>query len=325
MRVIGLLLCCLLPLSAQSGPRTESTITTEVDVMYKKGLDFLISTQASDGKWQDHMTNNPAVGGFALLALLAKGDNLHTPRVANFIQKLLNNILSYQDQQTGYFGNNMYNHGFVTLVLAEAYGTLSDPRLGLSLQKAVDLILDAQKNNPNKAWRYTPKSTDADSTVTGCQIVSLIAARNAGIAVPDQVIEQGLAYIESCRCDDASYGYTDNTHGRPTLTAIAVLCHAIAQREETPEIRESVKYLTKRLNYRDQHYPFYYEYYMSQALFHANPKGWEEWNKRNIKYLKLIQAPNGSWDGNHGEVYCTSAALLSLALNYRLLPIYEKF
>lgn len=36
------------------------------------------------------------------------------------------------------------------------------------------------------------------------------------------------------------------------------------------------------------------------------------------------QAPNGSWFSDHSAAYSTSAALLSLALNYRFLPIYEQ-
>ena len=64
---------------------------------------------------------------------------------------------------------------------------------------------------------------------------------------------------------------------------------------------------------------------MSQALFQASPEIWENWNQKNIRYLKVTQGSNGSWSGNHGEAYCTSAALLSLALNYRYMPIYERF
>jgi hypothetical protein len=32
----------------------------------------------------------------------------------------------------------------------------------------------------------------------------------------------------------------------------------------------------------------------------------------------------GGWNGNYGTTFSTSSALLSLALNYRYLPIYER-
>jgi hypothetical protein len=63
---------------------------------------------------------------------------------------------------------------------------------------------------------------------------------------------------------------------------------------------------------------------MSQALFHADEPTWKEWNARNIRYLSTIQTSAGNWPGNQGNAFSTAGALLSLALNYRFLPIYEK-
>jgi hypothetical protein len=85
-----------------------------------------------------------------------------------------------------------------------------------------------------------------------------------------------------------------------------------------------LEYLKKHLDYRDRYYPYYYEYYMSQALFHADESVWRDWNDRNIRYLSTIQSRDGSWPGNQGTSFNTAGALLSLALNYRFLPIYEK-
>jgi hypothetical protein len=40
--------------------------------------------------------------------------------------------------------------------------------------------------------------------------------------------------------------------------------------------------------------------------------------------LKQSQNPDGSWDGQFGSTFSTATSLLSLALNYRFLPIYER-
>ncbi|MBT6849795.1 MAG: squalene--hopene cyclase, partial [Opitutae bacterium] len=48
------------------------------------------------------------------------------------------------------------------------------------------------------------------------------------------------------------------------------------------------------------------------------------WNSKNVKRLLATQSEDGSWNGNYGKAFSTSAALLSLALNYRYLPIYER-
>jgi hypothetical protein len=219
----------------------------------------------------------------------------------------------------------MYNHGFSTLALAEAYGAVDNPKIAPALKKCVELILSAQKRNGQKsAWRYTPESTDADTTVSGCQLVALFAARNAGIPVPDEAFAKGLKYMAGCRGNDGAYGYTSAGGGKPTLTAIGVLCSCLAKEKEGKGYQSSVEYLKNQLSYRDRHYPYYFEYYMSQALFHADMDTWNEWNSRNIRYLSTIQSRDGSWPGNKGQSFNTAGSLLSLALNYRFLPIYEK-
>ena len=172
----------------------------------------------------------------------------------------------------------MYNHGFATLALAEAYGMVRDDRIGPALHKAVALTLTAQKKNKTGGWRYAPDSTDADSTVTGCQLVSLYAARNAGIPVPDEAFERGLKYMASCRDSKGGYGYTGPSGPRVTLTAIGSLTLSLARQKSDPSFKTSLAFLKKNLNYRDSSYPFYFEYYMSQALFHADLDTWKEWN-----------------------------------------------
>jgi hypothetical protein len=270
------------------------------------------------------MGSEPGVVGLCVVAFLAHGEDPNHGTYAKHISRGLDYILSQQNSSNGYIGNSMYNHGFATLALAEAYGTVDNPKLAPALEKAIALILSAQKRNRSEAWRYTPDSTDADTTVSGCQLVALFAARNAGLPVPDDALKKGLSYMARCRGGDGGYGYTSAGGAKPTLTAIGVLCLALAKEKEGKGFQSSVEYLRKQLSYRDRHYPYYFEYYMSQALFHADPDTWNEWNSRNIRYLSTIQARDGSWPGNKGQSFNTAGALLSLALNYRFLPIYEK-
>ena len=60
------------------------------------------------------------------------------------------------------------------------------------------------------------------------------------------------------------------------------------------------------------------------AMYSKIPMPRADWNDKNMRYLGASQAPNGSWLSDHSAAYSTSAALLSLALNYRFLPIYEQ-
>lgn len=311
--------------SAQSIPRRQDDpIPPQIEAMYTKGLRYLESTQKEDGSWTDRIGMEPGVVGLCVIAFLAHGEDPDHGPYAKTIRNGIDYIIKQQSNSNGYIGSSMYNHGFATLALAEAYGVVDDERIAKALTEAVQLILSAQKRNPRGAWRYSPESSDADTTVTGCQLVALFAARNAGIPVPDAAIKKGLAYMKRCRGSDGGYGYTSNNSSKPTLTAIGSLVYSLAKQKDSKGYQASLTYLKGNMNYRDKYYPFYFEYYMSQALFHADDELWQDWNSRNVRYLGASQVRDGSWLGTKGPAFSTAGALLSLALNYRFLPIYEK-
>jgi hypothetical protein len=314
-----------LPAMAQDLPgRPDDSIPAQAELVYERGLQFLAKNQNSKGFWDDGVGSEPGVVGLCVAAFLAHGEDANHGPYAKNIRLGIDYILSQQNEKNGYIGSSMYNHAFATKALAESYGVLEDPKIAPALKKAIDLIISAQKRNRFGGWRYTPESRDADTTVTGCQMVTLFAARNAGLAVPDETIRKGLTYLATCRGNEGSYGYTSNSGGKPTLTAIGSLCLSLAKERDSKGYQASLAYLKKNLDYRDRYYPFYYEYYMAQALFHADEETWREWNVRNIRYLSTIQSSDGSFPGNQGASFNTAGALLSLALNYRFLPIYEK-
>jgi len=304
--------------------RPDDAIPAQAELIYQRGLQYLAKAQSDKGIWNDSVGSEPGVVGLCVASFLAHGEDPNNGPYAKTIRQGIDYIISQQNDKNGYIGSSMYNHAFATKALAESYGMLDNPKIAPALKKAVELIVGSQKKNRFGAWRYTPESRDADTTVTGCQMVTLFAVRNAGIAVPDEAIKKGLAYLASNRGRDGDYGYTSSSGGKPTLTAIGSLCLSLAKERDSKGYQASLAYLKKNLDFRDRYYPFYFEYYMSQALFHADETAWKEWNVRNIRYLSTIQAPDGSFPGNQGTSFNTAGALLSLALNYRFLPIYEK-
>lgn len=306
--------------------RRDDHVPPQVDLIYSRGMNYLAKSQNSEGFWNDGSGDEPGVVGLCVATFLAQGTDPNSGEYSQVIKRGIDYIISKQNKakDNGYIGTSMYTHAFATKALAESYGVVNNPKIGEALKKAIDLILSSQKRNPTGGWRYTPDARDADTTVSGCQIVSLFAARNAGFPVPDESIRKALAYMSSCRGSDGSYGYTSSMGGKVTLTAIGLLCQALNKENDTKGFKASLEYLKKNLDYRDKTYPFYFEYYMSQALFHADEAVWKDWNSRNIRYIGTIQSPDGSFPGNHGQAFSTAGALLSLALNYRYLPIYEK-
>lgn len=311
----------LLPLTGHTQIEGDP-IPPELDRMYVRGLDFLASTQKDDGSWEDSYGSNAGVVGMAALAMLAHGDDPEFGPYSDSIRKALDFVLKKQDEENGYIGQSMYNHGFATLALAEAYGVVDDKRLGPALKSAVDLILTSQKGNPNGAWRYNPTSTDADSTVSGAQLVALIAARNAGLKVPDAALSKGIAYLKNCQDSSGGIGYSGPGGPNPARTAIGVLVMALAKQQDSRQWRAAASYMASAD--RQQEYFHYYLYYAAQAYFRLSPQLWEEWNARNMVELLETQGDDGRWEGQFGASFGTASSLLSVALNYRFLPIYER-
>ncbi len=325
-RLLAALVClCLLPFaaSAQKLFVEDSDLSAKlVDTVYVKGLRYLVKTQGKDGAWSGgNYGADPAVVGLAALAMLAHGDDPNFGPYATPVRKALDYILSQQTED-GMIGRTMYNHGFATLALAEAYGMVKEPRLGPALQKAVKLILTSQAQNPNGAWRYNPTSQDADTTVSGCQMVALLAARNAGIAVPEEAVKKGLQFFARCQSAEGGHGYTSAAGPNAARTAIGCLVMTLAKEKGTKEYQAAFSYFERQQP--QSHYYFYYLYYAAQANFHHSPERWAAWNQRNIAELKQRQRPDGNWEGQFGPAYSTAMALLSMALNYRFLPIYER-
>ena len=298
-------------------------IPTDVETVYRRGIDFLVQSQTAAGTWQGQRGAEPGVVGLAVLAMLAHGDDPNFGKLAPPIKRGLDFILSQAHPESGYIGSTMYNHGFATLALAEAYGTVDDPRLGPALKRAVGLILQSQASNPKHGWRYSPERADADTTVSGAQMVALLAARNAGIAVPDEAIRKGLVFFSACQLPDGGFGYTRADSSSPPRGAIGALVFALARKRDTPQFKAAMEYL-KTSGMNTGGYPFYFLYYASQANFHADMETWKRWNDTNIKLLKNSQGRDGAWSSNNGPIFGTATALLSLALNYRYLPIYER-
>lgn len=306
--------------------------------MYDKGLQHLAKTQAADGSWTGGQTG-PGTTGLALMVLLASGEDPNFGLYSSHVRKALRSIISQQDASTGFLGNSMYHHGFGMLALAEAYGAVDDRSLwpsnqseknrsiGSALELAVRAAITSQKKNSVGAWRYSPDSTDADTSVSGSVLVGLLAARNAGIEVPDASIDKAIEFYKSVTSTSGQVAYASGLGGFDESLArisIGTLVYAIARRKDLPQYKATLSYLTNRLEATPSQWPEYTRYYEAQALFQGDVEAWEKWNKLLVRQLKQSQRPDGSFTSDFGPAVGTSMSLLALALNYKFLPIYER-
>jgi hypothetical protein len=318
---------------------TGEIIPRDVREMYDRGLQYLASTQSEKGDWSGDSQNGPGTVGLALMAFLASGEDPNFGPYSNHVRRALRAIISAQDASTGFLGNSMYHHGFGMLGLAEAYGAVDERNLwpeasakdkrsiGQALELAVRAALTSQKKNSLGAWRYSPNSADADTSVSGAVMVGLLAARNAGIEVPDEAVDRAVGYFKSMTSANGFVAYSGGLGGFGESTArssIATLVYAVARRKDLTEYKATLDQIKGQLEQVNQNYPEYTRYYQAQALFQGDTAAWEKWNKLTIRQLKQAQLPDGSFRGQWGPSFGTSMSLLALALNYRFLPIYER-
>ena len=340
--LLPILLAACTTAAAQSpslGPmvRYGEQVPIEVEETYERGLQFLAQSQLKDGSWPAEQRGG-GITGLCLMAFLAHGEDPNFGRYSQNIRRAVENLIDRQDKRTGYIGGSMYHHGFAMLALSEAYGAIDEsllttpgeskkPTIGESLELAVRCAITAQRENGLGGWRYSPTATDADTSVTGAVLMGLLAARNAGIEVPDKVIDNALSYFKARTRKDGSVDYTSNMGGfsdSMNRSAIATLVYSIGKRKHWEEFENTLQFLSNRLDHKASSHPSYFRYYMAQALFQGDVEAWKRWKKENNQRIRSLQRPDGSIQATYGTAYGTSMALLSLALEYRFLPIYER-
>ena len=339
----GALFAILMPLfsEAQLLPsiRLGGDIPSEVDSIYERGLIYLAGKQTDKGTWRSRSENG--VTGLCLMAFLAGGEDPNFGRYRQHIRRAIRGIIGNQEP-TGYYPNSMYHHGFAMLALAEAYGAVDEASLwtgkedaenrrsiAKSLELAIELAVKAQKSNRWGGWRYSPTATDADTSVSGAVLMGLLACRNAGFEVPEEVLETGLGYMK--RNTSTSGGFVAYSGGlggggeSMARSSVATLVYAVGHKKEWGEYEAALKHISGKLEHQESGHRHYFMYYMAQALFQGDYESWKTWNRRTARMLSEAQADDGSFTGSYGDAYGTAMSLLALALNYRFLPIYERF
>ena len=310
-------------------------ITPKAQAAIDKGLNFLIRNQIKSGRNRGAFGNGGYSGGVATaslggLAMMCAG---HSPGQGKFgkaidycVEFVLNNV-----RDTGYISKtensneNMYGHGFSMLFLSQAYGMTQKAEIGEKLRKAVKLTCDTQ--NQQGGWRYQPRRSDADLSITVCQIMGLRGARDAGIDVPDEVRKLCIEYVQNSQNKNGSFRYVmQGGHSTFAMTAAGVTSLYSAGIYEGEQVEKALKYLKKfkpsGAN-RTSHY-FYSNYYAVQAMWHAGGEYWNAWYPAIRDELVKSQAADGSWSFSEAEApfgVAMGCIILQMPLNY--VPVFS--
>jgi len=335
------------------GSAARGMITVKTDQGIDRGLSFLATRRWRDGSFgTNQYMGNTAVTSLCALAFMAAGHQPNRGQYGKHVTEALKFVLSKENTtglNPGFLHNPhasphgpMYGHGFATLFLAEVSGMVADKELAkevhTKLRRAVTCILKAQ--NREGGWRYNPTPNDADLSVTICQIMALRAARNAGVAVPENKVKECVKYVE--RCQDKREGWfrymaQGGGGGGPQAfarTAAGVAALNSAGIYKGKEIDDGLRFLQQNrpgqgflrpeiLIKPDMHY-FYGHYYAVQAMYIAGGKYWQEWYPAIRDELLASQRTDGSWQDQICTHYATAMALLILQVPNNYLPILQK-
>lgn len=325
-----------------SGARGAEPSPAEIRRAIDNGLAYLANAQARDGHWAADGGMYPvAMTALSGMAFLLDGNTTLQGRYSKNVQSAVGFLLD-QAQPNGLIGdpNNdnryLYGHGFSMLFLSQVLGEEDDITRRQDLVNRLTLAVDFSGRAQTKdgGWGYVSARDGHgfdEGSVTITQMQGLRGCRNAGIAVPREIIDNGVKYIERCVGEDGGVRYSLKTAGgsRPPITAAAVACLFNAGEYDNPLVSRFIRYADENLapgkNQQTYGHWHYANYYYAQVVYRQGGLKWRDYRAAVYKQILDRQASNGSWSEDYiGAVYTTALNLAILQFENGYLPIYQR-
>lgn len=340
--IMLLALTIVLPMGRALPDERDTPPDPRVKAAVDKALAFLAQTQQPNGSWRCRVgarglgelgqsDEHVGITALALLAFMGDGNLPDRGKYADVVARGLDFVLKCAQDATGYVssnGTNMYSHGFATLFLAEMYGMTGRKDVKDALKKSVDLLTLCQ--NSQGGWRYQPNPSDADLSITVCQIQALRAARNRGVAVKKSVIEKALQYVKGCELPDGGFSYQYQTQRKITQigssSAGLVSYYSMGIYDEKAH-EKHFQYLLNQVEggkLKGGNHFFYSHYYAVQAFYQRGGDYWKKYWTTISEYLIKSQHAEGYWSDEVGPPYATAMACIILQVPKEVLPILQK-
>ncbi|MFK7736687.1 MAG: prenyltransferase/squalene oxidase repeat-containing protein [Pirellulaceae bacterium] len=340
----GLLkLACGVSLGTALGAETvlaaRSDVKPEWEQAIRSGLDYLARNQNTRGQWNtpDYPTALAALAG---TALICSGSTTTQGPYAKQIARCTDYLIS-RCRPNGLIGDvndsrYTYGHGFSMLMLSQILGEegYEDRREELVdvLNRAVDFCCNAQTEAGG--WGYVSAKDGAqydEGSTTITQVQGLRGCRNAGIAVPAEVIERAKEYIYKCKNADGGISYSSKQMGtsRPAITAAALAALYNAGDYDGENVPAMLKYSRDKLHAITDatgafgHWHYTYLYY-SQVVYRQGEEEWKPFRVALYDRIAKEQQTDGSWEQQIHPVYITACNLIMLQMDRGLLPIYQR-
>ncbi|WP_145416947.1 prenyltransferase/squalene oxidase repeat-containing protein [Planctomycetes bacterium K23_9] len=330
--------------------------TAQSEAAVEAALQWLALHQRPNGSWSFNLDVDPCNGrcrhsrisgdsptpstgatGLALLAFLGAGHTHHTGEHSETVRRgiyYLRGIASESEHGLDWQSGSMYSHGIVLMALGEALTmTRVDDKYDSDLMDLVrrGSYFTSVAQHYNGSWGYVPGSP-GDTTLTGWQVMSLLAAKRNGIHFRGNELPMAKEFLMSVKEEtDWTFGYK-TPQGEPTMDAIALtlllyLGHAPGHTlfdQAIDRIADRGPTLTN----------VYHDYYASLALHHTRHRDWDKFNSKLRDHLVRSQATQGhesgswhfkdKWGDVGGRLYTTAMSAMILEIYYRYLPLYDK-
>ena len=327
--------------------------TAQSEAAVDLALQWMAQHQRADGSWSfnlkldpcngqcrhskkssDSPTPSTAATGLALLAFLGAGHTHHQGEYQLTVQKglyYLRNIADESFRGLDWQRGSMYGHGIALMAIGEALTmTRVDNQYDSDLMHLVrsgsNFTCAAQ--HPSGSWGYVPGSP-GDTTMTGWQVMSLLAAQRNGIRLPTLTLPRAKQYLMDVKTDDWQFGYK-TPQGEPTMDAIALtLLLYLGNKPGYTLFDRAFDRLADRGPTLTN---VYHDYYASLALHHVRHRDWDKFNRKLRDHLVSTQAKEGhergswhfkdKWGDVGGRLYTTAMSTMTLEIYYRYLPLY---
>jgi hypothetical protein len=344
-----------------------------VDAAVARALNWLATQQQGSGSFRTLDRGQPGVTSLCMMAFFSQG---HVPgqgpygerleRASDFVMSCQkrNGLICLVARDTpqvvrqggsGLGTNIAYNHAISALLLSELYGMGDAPqaeRMKETIQKALDASLIMQRWPKDKeadkgGWRYLDDrdESDSDLSVTGWELMFLRSARNAGFDVPEDAINDAVAYVR--RCYSKEYGtfqyWIDRGDGRSRgMAGAGILALAHAGHHDSMEARGAAEWILKQkfepynttVKFNTDRVLDHYHFAVfgcCQGMYQLGGQYWDKFFPQIVPILLANQQADGSWpadsqkfDAPYGSAYTTALMVMTLGAPNQLLPIFQR-
>ncbi|NQZ69163.1 MAG: terpene cyclase/mutase family protein [Lentisphaeria bacterium] len=336
MKLFHHIIACLLigfgSFSASANEDTKINMSPKLERAIERGLKGLAKAQGTDGSWAGIYGKNVGENSLVLMAFMSMGNLPGEGKYGDVVAKGVNYIVK-QAKSNGLIQNSegskgpaMYGHALSTLMLSEAWGQTRRKDIGKVLRKAVSLILKVQ--GPQGGWDYKAVPRDGDTSVCVMQMFALKSAHEAGIYVPDAVIQKAVKLVKKrYNPKTKGFGYRDanfkpgqHVGSSAAGTCIIHICGVKDKAFLVPPLNTLYKQFETVVKGGRMSHFYYFYYYGSVASYYYGGEHYKKWAKLQEKWALSHQQKQGGWSSKH---YQNAFIILGSALPYRYLPIYQ--